>query len=278
MTSPPVEHPLAANDVQDKLVNSRDFRMRLNFEMGDEDVISSGRSWNFRPRIPDLRNGMTRIFQTNKVKWVNQSIVVVSRYVFFVSGARVKVKSTRVITPISAKSCRSTVTVAVKHNESSARMDSIASKYIWQRHRKEDELIGLSQTSQLTLPTSFALPYDKALAGMRQSLEQLDKFLHDERAVDPSVAMTVRELHELHEDVDDARRRINAALVRRRQMQDQIHAQTRHVAMEAGNIQNALVEPIRSAEVSNSKNDVSFAVSLIPIAVAVIGFVVGSKR
>ena len=279
MSSSPVEHPLSANDVQDKLVNSNDFRMRLNFDMGDEDVISGdGRSINFRPKIPEAHDANVRIFQTNEIKWVNRNIVVISRYIFLVSGKMIKVESKRVLTPVTAKSCRSTIAVAVKENEATPELGDVAYKYILQRHKKEDELLGLSKSSQLALPDSFALPYDKAFSGMRDSIDQLDKFLYDESSVDPSVSMTVRELQELQEDVIDARKRITAAVAKRRQIQDEIHAQSRQLAMEASNIQTALVEPIRNAETSNTRNDVAFAVSLIPIAVAVFGFIVGTKK
>ena len=273
-----VEHPLSANDVQDKLMNSSHFRLRLNLKMGDENVVADGHNITFVPKIPEI-GAKVRLFQNSDVKWAGNTIVIISHFVFTIRSALVKVGSTRAITRVSSSTCRSHVDVKLCENQLDDRIGKIACKYILQRHKEEDNLLTLSQSSQLALPNSIAVPYDTAFAGFRDTLERIDRFLQDESSIDPSVLATRRELEELHSEISEATTRIQGAIHTRTQMQSELHHESERVARAAGAIQTALAEPMRQAEsVDSNKNDVAFAVSLIPLAVAVFGMVMDSRR
>lgn len=271
------EHPLSAGNVKEKLVDSIDFRIRLNFESGDEDVISDGRNINFRPKMPDIK-GNVRIYQNNEITWIQDTIVVLIRYVFVFSGRFVKIESTRNITPVSANTSRSEVTVEMIENQASEEIGKLSLAFIRERHERENLLLGLSKSSQIAIPDSFALPYDRAFADMRDSLDQLEQFLQDEAAVDPSVSATVNELQELHRDISEAACDIMNALRERDTIQQAIRDQSREVALAATAIDTALTNPTESNGVSDSKNDVAFAVSLIPLVVAIFGFILDRRR
>lgn len=266
------EHPLSASDVKEKLVDSIDFRIRMNFESGDERVISDGRNINFQPKMPGIK-GNVRLFQNNEIKWIQDTIMVLIRYVFSFSGRFVKIESTRSIIPLSANTSRSEVTVEMIQNELSEEIGQMSLNLIRERHERENALLNLAQTSQIAIPDSFALPYDGALAAMRDALDQLGQFLQDEASIDPSVSATVQELQELHRDIGEAAYDIMEALRARDAVQQEIRDQSREVALAATAIDTALTKPAASNDTSDSKNDVAFAVSLIPLVIAVFGFI-----
>ena len=58
-------------------------------------------------------------------------------------------------------------------------------------------------------------------------------------------------------------------------MQQEVRAQSQQLAIAAGSIEAALADQTRNAEASESKNDVAFVISLIPLAVAIFGFMIG---
>lgn len=277
MSSPTVVLHLSANDVKDKLLNSPDFRMRLNFKMGEKNVVCDGRNINFRAKLPDVDTEV-QVFQVSEIKWVNNTIVILCRYVFSIDASLIKVEATRVLTAAGSSSCNSKVTVALCENELSEDAGKLAVKYITQRHKEEDTLLNVAQSSQLALPNSMAVPYDAAFANVRDTLEQIDRFLHDESSIDPSVLATRRELDELHNEITEATSRIEHALNGRHATQTEIHNESQRVATAAAAIETALADPMRNTESADTKNDVAFAVSLIPLAVAVLGLVLRWRK
>ena len=77
------QHPLSAKSALELLTKNENFRMRLHFEMGDDNVVIDGRNLNYVPTIPEIHQPI-RIYQTDKIKYVNNSngYILVTKFLF----------------------------------------------------------------------------------------------------------------------------------------------------------------------------------------------------
>lgn len=261
-------HPIPANAVYQQLANDENFRARIHFEMEDENVVSDGRNINFRPKIPDIPKGI-RLFQNDEIKWVGPKIVLTTRYIFHLGGRILTIKSIRTISPDSEQTSDSTVVSSIKRNEIGEEYSMITLHHIQLRHQQENILLSMTHISDVAVPES---PFDRVLTEVRNSITELDQLLHSESQIDPSIRYAVSELRELHSDIASAANEIITALRRRDQLAQEIKQKSQEVATAAGEIEQILNEPVRAPAITDTKNDVAFAFSLIPIAITVIGF------
>ncbi|OHT02291.1 hypothetical protein TRFO_30614 [Tritrichomonas foetus] len=280
------QHPLRANSVLDKLANSVEFRARLNFEMDDKNVIPDGnRNINFIPMIPTLssnsKNGSNhpvRIFQNDKITWVQDDIVLKTRYLFNIQGKSVKIKSVRVITPNPDGTSHSVVRSDIRHDEINNEITSQLFAYIIERHKKENDLLSIATSSELAIPRNFSIPFDNIFSEVQNSIVQLDQLLAQESSIDPSIVMASNELRELHSDVNAIASQIMQALQNRDNLQLEIRRQSMEVAAAASQIEQILVDPARSPTVPDTKNDVAFVFSLVPLVVAIAGYIMKKSK
>jgi hypothetical protein len=277
MLSFQADHEMSAEEVKKKLVDNVDFRIRLSFEMGDEDVVNEGRNLNFRPRIPEIPE-KARIFQSSELKWVGQDVILITRFMFSIAGRFVRVESTRRIVPIGPRESKSLITAELKSSEASDVASKAALTFIKSRHEKENVLIKLSMSSQIALPGQFALPYDQKLADIRDVMQQLDLFLISGSSIDPLVIETATELRKLHKTVRKSASEILTALRVRDELQQQVKAQSREVGEAAAELEGAIMMRDDLPGVSDSGNDIVFALGLVPLVFAVLGFVFGKRK
>jgi hypothetical protein len=74
-----VVHPFSVDAVLSRLVDDPNFRTRLAFECGDEDVIVQARDLTFLTHISDFPSPV-RVLQNNKLKWIDANIIIKTRY------------------------------------------------------------------------------------------------------------------------------------------------------------------------------------------------------
>ena len=273
------QHPLSAKDALELLTQNENFRVRLHFEMGDDDVVVDGRNVNYVPTIPEI-NSPVRIYQTDKIKYANNvsGFILVTKYLFNVSGHFFALKSVRKIFPDANDLSHSVVTIEVKKNELEPSLQPVIELYILRRHKEQNKLIGISSGRQTSREENFPIPFNEFFLDVRNSISDLEIMLREEHEIDPSISLASTELTALKLDLEKRGREIFFALQEREMLAEDVRQTSIAVAETASQIGKALKEPQPQAVIKESKNDVAFAFSLIPLFVAFFGAVITKKK
>lgn len=279
---PPIEsdHPFPQGYVLDMLMNNEEFRARLNFEMNDQEVIPGpNRNINYRPTISgiDSKRFTLKIFQNDKSNWIKDVILLTTRYLFNINGKTAKIKSVRKITPNQDGTSHSIVETSVKNDQLKRGLTQKFLLYISERHKTENSLLVSSVASEPASPNTFLIPFDHIFSEIQTTVSRLDQLLAQDLAVDESVQNVSHELEGFRDDILQASRDILDALDRRDALQNEIKEQSANVAEAAIQIKQILNDPAQSPTVPESKNDIAFVFSLIPLFAAIVGFYLKKK-
>lgn len=269
------QHPISSQSVLENLANSEDFRARLTFEMDDQNVIQNeNRNINYIPFIPGLSpNHPVRVFQNDKITWIQDDIILKSRFLFNFQGKSIKIKSVRIISPNPDRTSHSVVRVEILNDELNNDFSKKALSYILKRHNTENSLLSLSTSRDLGVQKNFTIPFDSIFSEVQTAIMQIDQLLTEESTIDPSIEMAANQLQELHNEVNEAASKIMTALQVRDNLQQEIKQQSTELAATASEIEQIIVDPNRSPTVPDTKNDVAFMFSLIPLVVAITGYI-----
>lgn len=268
-------HPLPPREVLAHLTQNENFRIRLHFEMGDEGVVVDGSSVNFIPKI-DLPLTL-KLFQNDKIKTnTDREIVLSSKFLFNVNENFLMMESTRTIYPESNGLSRSVVVVAIKRSEIEESIEPILYNYILKRHNEQNKLISITSGNSQML-SSFPIPFTEFFSEVRSSISDLELMLREEHEIDPSISLASSELTALKLSLERKGYQIIQKLHERDMLEEEVKAQSRVVAESAARVEQELADPAKIRGTKDSKNDVAFAFSLIPLAVAIIGAIIKGK-
>ncbi|EAY12521.1 hypothetical protein TVAG_139010 [Trichomonas vaginalis G3] len=273
------QHQLPASSVNSLLTSNENFRIRLHFEMGDDDVVVDGHNINFVPTIPEI-NMPIRLYQTDKIKYANTvtGYVLVTRFVFNISGQFFGVKSIRNIYPDDNGFSSSIVTVAIKRSEVDKNLEPILMNHIYKRHREQNKLIALSAGKQSASNDNIPIPFNEFFTDIRNSISNLEIMLREEHEIDPTISLASTELIGLKLDLERKAQEILRSLQERDNAEEEARLESRKIAEAASKIEQQLALPNKAEVAKDSKNDVAFAFSLIPLFVAFVGAIIKKKR
>jgi hypothetical protein len=251
-------HQMSAEVLWTKLVDDSDFRARLAFEMGDEDVVVVFRDLSFTANIPSLPSPV-RVFQNNTVSWVGRDCVLTTRYVIGSPPSRFRIKSLRSITPLTDSTCRSATTVEL----GAAPPELLA--FIHRRHEIEDAL----------LDGDRPIAYGRALAAVRDDVADIERGLEAQAAVDLAVAASVGRLGALRRSVGDVADTVVGAMEERAQAMRELAERVEGMRAAAEAVGTRLARADGEVEPSEV---LSVALAVVPLVIGVATCLVGWMR
>lgn len=273
------QHPLSSKECLELLTQNENFRVRLHFEMGDDDVVVDGRNINYSPTFPEIP-APVRIYQTDKIKYSNDftGFILVTKFLFNVSGRFFGVKNVRKIYPDDGDLSHSVVTIEIKKNEVDERLQNIFQNYVIKRNKEQNKLIAISSGKQSSGEENFPIPFNDFFLDVRNSISDLEVMLREEHEIDHSISLASSELTSLKLDLEKRGKQIFAALQEREAIAEEVRQVSAEVAKAADNIGKTLAAPQKDVVTKDAKNDVAFAFSLIPLFVAFFGAVITRKK
>lgn len=273
------QHQLPASSVNSMLTSNENFRIRLHFEMGDDDVVVDGHNINFVPLIPEIDKPI-RLYQTDTIKYANTvtGYVLVSRFFFNISGQSFGVKSIRKIYPDENGFSSSIVTVTIKISEVEPTIEQILLNHILKRHREQNKLIALSAGKHPSSNDFIPIPFNEFFTDIRNSISNLEIMLREEHEIDPSISLASTELTGLKLDLEKKAREIFFSLQQRDNAEEEARKESQKISEIASQIEQQLALPSPNDVKNDSKNDVAFAFSLIPLFVAFVGAMIKRRK
>ena len=277
MKSLEATHPLSAEIVYKVLVDNRSFRERLCFEMRDSDVNVDGRNINFIPSLKDLSIEL-RIFQNDKIKFVDEKRIIRSKYIFNFDGNQYFLKTIRTIEQNPDGTSHSKV-IFNTCDEKNKQIDSTFSEqllsYVYHRCQKQNYLLSLFVSSLSpagqVYDSPFPIPFDQVFSEFRYRVSNINNFVQAEHNIDPLILRASDELNGLQSDLILSQEMIMSALRHRDEVVSRIQNQTHQISSSSQALQEEIDRPNPEIQLTDSKNDVAFVFSLIPVAVAFIG-------
>jgi hypothetical protein len=250
------DHPLSVDTAMFRLVDDTNLRSRLAFEFGDEDVIVQARDLTYLTRIPN-HPFPVRVFQNNKLKWVNTDTIIKTRYAFSSGKDHARVKSERRITATSANTSRSQLrtTIVDQNSESFSKAVII---FLTRRQIRENELLNNDDR------TPF--PYETALEQIKTSLNKIDDILEAEAALDPSVIEAIAEIRALKSEIEVSTESFGEALREREAAREELDNATRRLE-QAGEILAGMVPEPEIVEGGNLEGIFNFVVAMSPFVI-----------
>jgi len=246
--------------------------------MGDDNVVVDGNYLNYIPIIRDI-NSEIHIFQSEEIKQVNTTsgILLITKFMFSMNSKTCAIESIRTIIPSENGFSNSNVKIEIKKTELSLDIAQRFKDHIFVRHQKQNSLMRIAESGQEKTSLSFPVPFHDVFADVRESVMNLELMVREEHEIDNSISLASSELQMLKFDIERTGKRLIKALQNRDQLENEVKQSSWLVSQTALQLTQNLQDPNITPQKADGKNDIAFSLSLIPLALALFGYIMKKK-
>ena len=270
-------HNLIPQSIIDYLTTNENFRIRLHFEMGDNDIVIGGKNINYIPQISEFQEKI-RLYQNDKVKIINNTsgIKLNTRFFFTINSNLCAIKLTRIIYLKSNNVSNSEINIIIKRTEISEKLTEILKLYIFKRVQKQNYLLDICSKNNLN--NTYPIPFNDFLTDIRNSVNNFEIMIKEEHEIDPIISQASTELQKLKFEVENISRSLIFSLQKRDLIEKEIFILSEETKNTTKRINNLLLNNLDPININDKKNDIAFSLTLIPIVVIFLGYFFKKKK